>query len=53
MSTFFMSLVKQFIYFSAKDYSEFPEGSSKCICAKWKNYADSGSKIGKKYYFPQ
>lgn len=50
---FLCLLIKLFIYFSAKGYNEFPEEYDKCFCAKRKNYADSGSKVGKKYYFPQ
>ncbi|KAL6080772.1 hypothetical protein STEG23_016045 [Scotinomys teguina] len=29
-----------------EDYSEFPQEFSKCICAKWKNNADGGPKVG-------
>lgn len=48
-----MSLINFKIYFSAESYNKFREEYNKYICAKWKNYTVSGSKVGKKYYFLQ
>lgn len=36
--------------FSGEDYSEFHQEFSKRICAKWKNHADGGPEVGKKYF---
>lgn len=33
--------------FSAESYNKFREEYNKCICAKWKNYTVSGSKVGR------